>query len=172
VTVADTYEYRQLVLVIGQENVNKAIFPLICLRLDIVEVNYRRVLFTIRTLISMPYAGTVGIASIIVLIALFSLSQYSWAQDESAEHELEKQAELAKKQLELEKELAQKEREASEDDDDERGIGLSFGRFDLGDMVIIGTVASVLGVSGYAGYKLFSIRRKASLARKKNSVQT
>lgn len=59
------------------------------------------------------------------------------------------------------------EDEDEDDDDDDRGLNLSRGRFNLANMTMLTTVGSIVGVGGYAGYKLVSIRRKVAQSKKK-----
>lgn len=55
--------------------------------------------------------------------------------------------------------LTEREQERErEDDDDERGSLLGGG---ITDMVLAGTAAAIVGVGGYAGYKVYQIKKKA-----------
>ena len=110
--------------------------------------------------ISLLIVSGLAIATSFYVCVFF---QSSWAEDEAeaAKHALEQQRELAKQQMEAQKELF------GDDDDDDRGLGLSFGRMNLANIVLLGTVASIAGVGGYAGYKVLSIKRKAAAIKRK-----
>ncbi len=67
--------------------------------------------------------------------------------------------------------LGGRSREAPDDDDDERGSGSLFGA-DISSLVLVGTVAAVLGTVGYSGYKLLRIRQKRPTVPKGSSKST
>ena len=54
----------------------------------------------------------------------------------------------------------------NENEDGGRGGNVSFGNGGIPDLILLATILSIVGVGGYSGYKILSIRRKIKLKSK------
>lgn len=107
-----------------------------------------------------------GILFFLVIAMIPVFAEDESQKEEKMSEQQKKEFEKTMKQLEREKEIAKKqaENEHESEDDDNRGF------FNIGGntsgLILTGTIASILGVIGYAGYRIFSIRRTARAKRK------
>ncbi|HSB57764.1 MAG TPA: hypothetical protein VLD38_08155 [Nitrosopumilaceae archaeon] len=104
----------------------------------------------------------------LLALGLFPVFAEDELEDETMSEQQKKEFENTLTQIEMEKEIANKQEEISHesevDEDDEQGFSILGGG--TSGLILAGTIASILGVVGYAGYKVFSIRKMAHAKRK------
>ena len=96
----------------------------------------------------------------ILVITIFPASvQGESGEGKKMSEQQKKELEKNLKQIEIERELTkdQGEKEHEQENDDE-GRGLSILVGGTTGLILIGTIGSIMGVVGYAVYKIFSIR--------------